>query len=211
MKQTVRTKKNKSDGSIKRMVSDRFFKMVAEAIEKEVVKNQREFALKINEDQAEFSKIKNPSENRYVDIEMLWKAVNILGINANHILVEDGLKSEKLQRERTIINGGTINGGQNNVVLTGEAVANNGDVYYKVEKIAQRMSSKDRKDILKNFDDLQKQNVVISQQNTDMAQEIEDLKKTIDRYEREIAKDKKIIETQEKVIKLMESDKSQKK
>lgn len=204
MKQNVRSKKNKSDVSIKRMVSDRFFKMVAEAIEKEVVKNQREFALRINEDQAEFSKIKNPSENRYVDIEMLWKAVNILGINANHILVEDGLKSENLQRDRTVINGGTIHGGQNNVVLTGKAVANNGDVYYKVEKITQKIPAKDRKEILKNFEDLQKQ-------NTNMANEMEDLKKTIDRYEREIDKDKKIIEAQEKLIKLMESGKSQKK
>lgn len=197
-------KKNKSDVSIKRMVSERFFKMVAEAIEKEVVKNQREFALRINEDQAEFSKIKNPSENRYVDIEMLWKAVNILGINANHILVEDGLKSENLQRERTVINGGTIHGGQNNVVLTGEAVANNGDVYYKVEKITQKIPAKDRNEILKNFEDMQKRNTYLTNQ-------MEDLKKTIDRYEREMDKDKKIIEAQEKLIKLMESGKSQKK
>lgn len=204
MKQNVRTKKNKSDVSIKRMVSERFFKMVAEAIEKEVVKNQREFALRINEDQAEFSKIKNPSENRYVDIEMLWKAVNILGINANHILVEDGLKSENLQRDRIVINGGTIHGGQNNVVLTGEAVANNGDVYYKVEKITQKFPAKDRNEILKNFEDMQKQNTYVTNQ-------MEDLKKTIDRYEREIEKDKKIIEAQEKLIKLMESDKNPKK
>lgn len=204
MKQNVRSKKNKSDVSIKRMVSERFFKMVAEAIEKEVVKNQREFALRINEDQAEFSKIKNPSENRYVDIEMLWKAVNILGINANHILVEDGLKSENLQRERTVINGGTIHGGQNNVVLTGEAVANNGDVYYKVEKITQKIPAKDRNEILKNFEDMQKRNTYLTNQ-------MEDLKKTIDRYEREMDKDKKIIEAQEKLIKLMESGKSQKK
>ncbi|MDO9000965.1 MAG: hypothetical protein Q7W45_14455 [Bacteroidota bacterium] len=203
MKQTVRSKKNNSEVSIKRVVSDRFFKMVAEAIEKDVVRNQREFAMRIDEDQAEFSKIKNPSENRYVDIEMLWKAVNLLGINANHILVEDGLKTEKLQREETTINGGTINGGQNNVLLTGQAVANNGDVYYKVEKITQGIPAKDRKEILKNIDDIQKR-------NTQMANEIMDLKKTADRYEREIAKDKKIIEMQEKLIKFMESDKNQK-
>lgn len=204
MKQAVINKKNKFDVSIKRMVSDRFFKTVLEAIEKDVVRNQREFAMRIDEDQAEFSKIKNPSENRYVDIEMLWKAVNMLGINANHILAEDGLKTEKLQREETTINGGTINGGQNNVLLTGQAVANNGDVYYKVEKITQGMPSKDRKEILKNIDDLQKK-------NTQMTNEILDLKKTIDRYEREIGKDKKIIETQEKLIKFMELDKNQKK
>lgn len=204
MKQPVINKKNKSDVSIKRMVSERFFKTVLEAIEKDVVRNQREFAMRIDEDQAEFSKIKNPSENRYVDIEMLWKAVNMLGINANHILAEDGLKTEKLQREETTINGGTINGGQNNVLLTGQAVANNGDVYYKVEKITQGMPAKDRKEILKNIDDLQKK-------NTQMANEMLDLKKTIDRYEREIGKDKKIIETQEKLIKFMESDKNQKK
>lgn len=204
MKQSVRSKKNNSEVSIKRVVSDRFFKMVAEAIEKDVVRNQREFAMRIDEDQAEFSKIKNPSENRYVDIEMLWKAVNLLGINANHILVEDGLKTEKLQREETTINGGTINGGQNNVLLTGQAVANNGDVYYKVEKITQGIPAKERKEILKNFDDLQKR-------NTDLVNNMEDLKKTIDRYEREIEKDKKIIETQEKLIKFMESDKNQKK
>jgi hypothetical protein len=203
MKQSVRSKKNNSEVSIKRVVSDRFFKMVAEAIEKDVVRNQREFAMRIDEDQAEFSKIKNPSENRYVDIEMLWKAVNLLGINANHILVEDGLKTEKLQREETTINGGTINGGQNNVLLTGQAVANNGDVYYKVEKITQGIPAKDRKEILKNIDDIQKR-------NTQMANEIMDLKKTADRYEREIAKDKKIIEMQEKLIKFMESDKNQK-
>lgn len=204
MKQAVINKKNKSDVSIKRMVSDRFFKTVLEAIEKDVVRNQREFAMRIDEDQAEFSKIKNPSENRYVDIEMLWKAVNLLGINANHILVEDGLKTEKLQREETTINGGTINGGQNNVLLTGQAVANNGDVYYKVEKITQGVPAKERKEILKNIDDIQKR-------NTQMANEIMDLKKTVDRYEREIAKDKKIIEMQEKLIKFMESDKNQKK
>lgn len=204
MKQPVVDKKNKSDVSIKRMVSERFFKTVLVAIEKDVVRNQREFAMRIDEDQAEFSKIKNPSENRYVDIEMLWKAVNMLGINANHILAEDGLKTEKLQREETTINGGTINGGQNNVLLTGQAVANNGDVYYKVEKITQGMPAKDRKEILKNIDELQKKNV-------QMTNEILDLKKTIDRYEREIGKDKKIIETQEKLIKLMESDKSQRK
>ncbi|MFY9308200.1 MAG: hypothetical protein WAQ28_04030 [Bacteroidia bacterium] len=204
MKQPVVDKKNKSDVSIKRMVSERFFKTVLVAIEKDVVRNQREFAMRIDEDQAEFSKIKNPSENRYVDIEMLWKAVNMLGINANHILAEDGLKTEKLQREETTINGGTINGGQNNVLLTGQAVANNGDVYYKVEKITQGMPAKDRKEILKNIDELQKKNI-------QMTNEILDLKKTIDRYEREIGKDKKIIETQEKLIKFMESDKSQKK
>ncbi len=204
MKQAVINKKNKSDVSIKRMVSNRFFKTVLEAIEKDVVRNQREFAMRIDEDQAEFSKIKNSSENRYVDIEMLWKAVNMLGINANHILAEDGLKTDKLQREETTINGGTINGGQNNVLLTGQAVANNGDVYYKVEKITQGMPAKERKEILKNFDDLQKQNI-------QMTNEILDLKKTIDRYEREIGKDKKIIETQEKLIKFMELDKNQKK
>lgn len=209
MKQDVISKKNKSD-SIKRIVSDRFFKMVTEAIDKDIVKNHRDFALRINEDQAEFSKIKNPSGTRYVDIEMLWKAVNVLGINANHILVENGLETEKLQRENVTINGGSIHGGQNNVVLNGQAVAHNGDVYFKVEKIANRMSAKDRKDLLKNFDSLQKQNTVMSEQNNKMAKEIEDLKKTIDRYEREIAKDKKIIETQEKVIKLMETDKNPK-
>ncbi|MES2394607.1 MAG: hypothetical protein V4549_01310 [Bacteroidota bacterium] len=203
MKQPIRSKKNKSDVSIKREISDRFFKMVTEAIEKDLVKNQREFAIRIDEDQAEFSKIKNPSENRYVDIEMLWKAVNVLGINANHLLVKDGLKSEKLQREGINITGGTINGGQNNVLLTGQAVANNGDVYYKVEKITQGVPAKERKEILKNIDDIQKR-------NTQMANEIMDLKKTADRYEREIAKDKKIIEMQEKLIKFMESDKNQK-
>lgn len=197
MKQGVAIKK-KSEASIKRTVSEQFLRTVEEAISSGIVKNQREFALLIQEEQAEFSKIKSPDNNRYVDVEMLWKAVNQLGLNANHFLVEGGDKSEKLQRPGVQINGGTVNG-NHNVVLTGQAVSNNGDVYYNVEKLVQSLPAKDKRAILLKISKLETQNAGLND-------ELADLKKTIDRYEREIEKDKKIIESQEKIIKLLEKD-----
>lgn len=195
MKQRVENSK-KSDLSIKRIVSEQFFKTVQHAVSAGLVKNQKEFATLIKEQQTEFSRIKNPDENRYVDVEMLYNAVNILGINANHVLVDGGDKTEKLQREGVIINGSNVKG-NNNVVLTGQAVSNGGDVYYNVEKLIQSLPAKDKNAILKKIANLETQ-------NTGLNTQIEDLKKTIDRYEREIEKDKMIIEAQEKIIKLME-------
>lgn len=196
MKQGISGKK-KSEASIKRIVSEQFFRTVEHAIDNGLAKNQRDFAIRIQEEQAEFSKIKSADSNRYVDIEMLYKAVNILGLNANHILVEDGDKTEKLQRDGVTINGGTAHG-NNNIIMTGQAVSNSGDVYYNVEKLIQGLPSKDKKTILEKIGKLEIQ-------NTGLNSQIEDLKKTIDRYEREIEKDRKIIESQDKLIKMMES------
>lgn len=196
MKQGIANKK-KSETSIKKIVSEQFFRTVEQAIQDGVVKNQRDFALRIQEEQAEFSKIKSPGSNRYVDIEMLFKAVNTLGLNANHILVDGGDKTEKLQRERVQINGGTAHG-NHNIIMTGQAVSNSGDVYFNVEKLIQSLPGKDKKAILEKIGKLELQ-------NTGLNGQIEDLKKTIDRYEREIEKDRKIIEAQDKLIKMMES------
>lgn len=196
MKQGIASKK-KSEVSIKRIVSEQFFRTVEHAIDSGLAKNQRDFAMRIQEEQAEFSKIKNPDNNRYVDIELLYKAVNVLGLNANHILVEDGDKTEKLQRDSITINGGTAHG-NNNIIMTGQAVSNNGDVYYNVEKLIQSLPNKEKKIILEKIGKLEVQ-------NNGLKSQLEELKKTIAHYEREIEKDKKLIETQEKVIRMMES------
>lgn len=191
MKQEVK-KQKESEPSIKRIVSDQFIKTVKQAVGVGIVKNEREFALRIQELQKEFSAIKH-GDNRFVDIDMLFRAVNELGINGNHFLVKDGDKTEKLQREGVQINGGTVSG-NNNVVLTGQAVSQNGDVYLNIEKLIQGLPSKERKAILEKIGGLN--------------DELADLKKTIARYERELKTNKKIIETQEKLIKMMEKGKS---
>lgn len=191
MKQEVK-KQKESEPSIKRIVSDQFIKTVKQAVGVGIVKNEREFALRIQELQKEFSAIKH-GDNRFVDIDMLFRAVNELGINGNHFLVKDGDKTEKLQREGVQVNGGTVSG-NNNVVLTGQAVSQNGDVYLNIEKLIQGLPSKERKAILDKIGGLN--------------DELADLKKTIARYERELKTNKKIIETQEKLIKMMEKGKS---
>ncbi|MBS1635414.1 MAG: hypothetical protein JST26_05780 [Bacteroidetes bacterium] len=202
MKQEVANNK-KSEVSIKRIVSEQFLNSVTQAIETGLVKNEREFALLIEKDQAEFSRMKNTERGRYVDIEMIYKAVNLLGFDANHIFLEGGGKKENLLREGVHINGGNVSG-NNNVVLTGQAVSNHGDVYLNVQKLVQSLPAKDKNAILKKISDLESK-------STGLNTQIEDLKKTIDRYEREMEKDKKIIETQEKLIKMMEGGKGAKK
>lgn len=202
MKQGVAIKK-KSEDSAKRDISNRFIAMIDLAIERGIIKNHREFVQLIDEPQGEFSKLKDPEYNRYVSVEMLQKATTIVGFNANYVLAQDGDKTEPLMRKDVQINGGNVSG-NNNVVLTGQAVSQNGDVYLNVEKLTQSLPSKDRKEILKKF-------TALESQNTKLNADIEDLKKTIDRYEREIEKDKKIIQTQEKLIQFMEKAKPGKK
>lgn len=192
MRQEVK-KQKESEPSIKRIVSDQFLKTINQFIASGGAKNISGVATLMQENRKEFSSIKNHENNRFVDLEMLFRAVNELGINGNHFLVKDGDKTEKLQREGVQVNGGTVSG-NNNVVLTGQAVSQNGDVYLNIEKLIQGLPSKERKAILDKICGLN--------------DELADLKKTIARYERELKTNKKIIETQEKLIKMMEKGKS---
>lgn len=189
MKQKI-TDEKKTEPSIKRLVSDLFLKSIDETIKSGVVKNRREFAARIHEEQKELSMIQNPDNKRFVDFDMLYNAVNELDYNANYFLVKDGDKKEELFRGNSVhITGGTVHG-DNAVVLTGQAVSQTGDVYFQVKKLIQGLPEKDKKAILEGIASL----------NTDMNSQIEALKKTIAQYEREFAKDELIIKQYEREI-----------
>lgn len=202
MKQPVEIQES-SELAIKRQISDKFIQAMDEMIALGIVKNPREFAARIYERQEEISRIKKTDGKRYVDIDMMFHAVNELGMNANHWLVKGGDKTEPLQRKGVKIKGGTVNG-NHNVVLTGQAVSNSGDVYFNVEKLIQSLPGKDKKAILEKIGSLEAQTV-------GMNNVIEDLKKTIDRYERELESRDKHIRALEKLNSLLEQPKSKKK
>lgn len=181
------TDKKKDSTAIKRMVSNRFLQSIEQLVQSGAVKNESEFAKRINEEQREFSSIKSTELNRFVDISMLYKAVNEMDYNANYFLVKDGDKTEELFRGSVNITGGTVNG-NNNVVLTGQAVSQSGNVYFQVEKLIQSLPEEDRKIILDELGSV----------NTGLHNQIEALKKTLAQFKREIAKDELLLKQYER-------------
>ncbi|MGE0566424.1 MAG: hypothetical protein AB7O73_00630 [Bacteroidia bacterium] len=194
MKQEVK-KSEKTE--IKTLVSQNFVGAMEEMTEEGIVKNSRQFSNKVKKDQSNFSKIKK-GEGRYVTLDVIYEAVNNLGLNANFIFVENGTTKEKLLREGVVTNNNNVSGNNNkisNITPVFQAPVN-GHVSV-AEKIIQGMPAKDRKEMRKHFDN--------------MASEILDLKKTVDFYKKQLKgkekelkeKDKKLMDTQEKLIKVI--------
>ena len=191
MKQDIKNLENLSDADIKSFITLNFLNALDEMSNKGIVKNPRQFASIIMEDQSTISKLK--LKGRYVTLDIICKAVNLLGLNANHIFLVEETPKEKLIREGVVINSevsgdsNNVINGKNNTVIQGN---NNGNVY-NAEKIIQGMPVKERKELKKYLDN--------------MIQEMLDLKKMLAHCQKELSiKDKKLMETQEKLIKFME-------
>ena len=194
MKQTIK-KSEKSE--IKTLVSKNFLGAMEVMEDEGIVKNFRQFSLKVKKQQSDFSRIKN-GEGRYITIDTIYEAVNSLGLNANFLFVENGPKKESLLRDSVVTNNNNISGDNNKVsnitpVFQG-AVSGNVSI---AEKILQGMPPKERKEMKKYMDNV--------------ANEILDLKKTADYYKKQLRdkekqlqeKDKKLMDTQERLIQVI--------
>lgn len=189
---------SQANKKIKSLVSRNFVDAMEEMSEEGIVKNPRQFSQKIKKDQSNFSKIKS-GEGRYVTLDIIYEAVNKLGLNANFVFVENGTTKENLLRESVVTNNNNISGNNNKVSNVAPVIQ--GPVYGDIsvaEKIIQGMPAKERKEMKKYM--------------SNVSNKIVELKKTIDFCEKELRekdkklmeKDKRLMETQEKLIKLME-------
>ncbi len=195
MKQVVK-KVEKTE--IKAMISKNFIGAM-EKMSSDAIGKNSQFSDSVKKDRSNFSKIKK-GDGRYVTIDMVYEAVNILGLNANFIFVEDGETKEEILREGVVNNSNvsgnnnTVLNGKNNNVVQGD---NNGRIY-NAEKIVQGMPAKERKEMNKYMDNV--------------AKEILDLKKTIAHYKKELReKDKKLMATQEELIKQLKNQQNENK
>lgn len=199
MKQTV--KKSEKKG-VKTFVSQNFVGAMEEMSAEGIVKNSRQFSQQVKKDQSNFSKIKN-GEGRYVTLDVIYEAVNNLGLNANFVFLEDGPKKENLLREGVVNNNNTISGNNNKVsnitpVIQAPVTGN----IHIAQRIVQGMPPKERREIKKHLDIVEN--------------ELLDFKKTVDDYKRKlkemdkrlIEKDKKLMEIQDKLIRVMERQQS---
>lgn len=194
MKQEV---KNKEKTEIKSLVSQNFVGAMEEMTDEGIVKNSRQFSNRVKKDQSNFSKIKK-GEGRYVTLDVIYEAVNNLGLNANFIFVKNGTTKEKLLRDGVVTNNNNISGNNNkvsNITPVFQApVSGNVSV---AEKIVQGMPAKERKEMKKYMNNV--------------TNEILELKKTVDYYKKQLRdkekqlqeKDKKLMETQERLIQVM--------
>lgn len=195
MKQVVK-KVEKTE--IKAMISKNFIGAM-EKMSSDAIGKNSQFSDSVKKDRSNFSKIKK-GDGRYVTLDMVYEAVNILGLNANFIFVEDGETKEEILREGVVNNSNvsgnnnTVLNGKNNNVVQGD---NNGRIY-NAEKIVQGMPAKERKEMNKYMDNV--------------AKEILDLKKTIAHYKKELReKDKKLMATQEELIKQLKNQQNENK
>lgn len=173
---------------IKNLVSQNFVGAMDEMSEEGIVKNSRQFSSKVKKDQSNFSKIKK-GEGRYVTLDVIYEAVNNLGLNANFIFVEDGPAKEKLLRDGVVNNNNNVSGSGNHVtnvtpVFQGEVKGGNISI---AQKIIQGLPPKDRKEMKKYMENV--------------ANEVLALKKTIDECNKKIKEKEKVIQGKDEVIK----------
>ena len=198
MKQTVgKNIANLDRNELNRLVTVNFLDSIQQVVESHIFDaagNEKEFAKLITTEQSKISKLKT-DENRYVTLDILAKAVNVLGMDANAWFVADNSKKKKkLIRDgvhidsKVIGNNNQVTTGKNNTVIHG---SHTGDIY-NAESIIQSMSEKDQKEMKKYMDGVSNEIII--------------LKKTVDHYKTELKiKDEKLMETQEKYINLLES------
>ncbi|MCC6370634.1 MAG: hypothetical protein IT236_06510 [Bacteroidia bacterium] len=197
---------------LNRFVTQNFLDRLEEIVEKRInpkVNNARQFAQFLDMDQAAISKLKS-DEHRYVTLDMIAKAVNKLGLNANALFVENH-KKERLVRDLTVIE--QDNSGATNTIGTMNGIVVNGGILKKdsvkqkfhLEKIVQKLPKKDRIEITA---------ALASQDGklTELTEKLLALKKIIDDNEKTIAnKDKTLAEMQSKYISLLEKNAGRKK
>ncbi|MCC6373106.1 MAG: hypothetical protein IT236_19030 [Bacteroidia bacterium] len=205
MKQTNKNIAGMDKNQLNRFVTENFLERLEEIVKKKVnpnVNNARQFAQFLDMDQAAISRLKS-DEHRYVTLDMIAKAVNKLGLNANTLFVENH-KNEKLMRDLNIIeqdNSGAANnfGNMHGVVVNG-GVLKKDAVKQKIrlEKIVQKLPKKDRIEITE----------ALSSQDgklTELDGKLLALKKIIDNNEKALAiKEKTLTEIQSKYINLLE-------
>jgi hypothetical protein len=192
---------------IKEEVSQNFVTAIQEMEDQGRIKNVSQFLSSLQLNQSTFSKIKK-GEGNYVTLDLIYHAVNTLGMNANHVFAKDGLNQESLLREQ--VNSPTVNGNNNTVVgLHGKLNINGnsgaiGDITV-AEKVINQIENKQQKAELKRH-------------MRQVASDIEALKKMLDNYKKQIDdKDKEIatkntlIETQVELIKMFKKDNEKKK
>lgn len=205
MKQTNKNIAGMDRNQLNRFVTENFLARLEEIVEKKVnpnVNNARQFAQFLEVDQAAISKLKS-DEHRYVTLDMIAKAVNKLGLNANSLFVENH-KKEKLVRDITVIeqdnSGATNNIGKMHGVVVNGGVLKKDSVKQKIrlEKIVQKLPKKDRIEITE----------ALSSQDgklTELNGKLLALKKIIDNNEKALTiKDKTLAEIQSKYISLLE-------
>jgi len=205
MKQEVK-KSEKSE--VKTLISQNFVGAIDEMSSEGIVKNSRQFSDKVKSSQSNFSKIKK-GEGRYITLDVIYEAVNNLGLNANFVFVEDGPKSEKLLREGVVVNNNNVSGNNNkisNITPVFQApVTGNISI---AEKIVHGMPAKEKKEMKKYMENV--------------ANEILDFKKTVAYYKKKLnekekeikekdielkEQNRRLLDTQDKLIKKMEVQK----
>jgi hypothetical protein len=192
---------------IKEEVSQNFVFAMQEIEEQGDIKNISRFLSSRQLNPSTFSKIKK-GEGNYVTLDLIYYAVNDLGLNANHVFVKDGLKKESLTRDQ--INSPTIHGNDNTVIGQNGKLNIHGNSG-SMGKITIA------KEIVNQIENKQ-QKAELKRQMRQVASEIEALKKMVENYKKQIDdKDKEIatkntlIETQVELIKMFKRDNERKK
>lgn len=213
MKQTDKNIASMDRNQLNRFVTLNFLERLEELVEKKInpnITNERQFAQFLEVEQAAISKLKS-DEHRYVTLDMIAKAVNKLGLNANALFVENH-KKERLVRDFTNIeqnNSGANNHIGNNMhgLIVNGGVLKKDSVKQKIrlEKIVQKLPKKERLEIIETLSNQHGRLVELNE-------EMKALKKTLDESRDTIAsKDKMLAEIQSKYISLLEKSNGRKK
>ena len=195
-----------TDSELKELVTENFFAVADELKNRGIIKNERELATLLKKSQTRFSRMKSDI-NSYVQLEMIFRLVNDLGVNANTIFADDP-KSEELLRDGVMNIANTT--GSHNIIQNsknGTLIQNNTGTItsYNAEKIIQTLPKAEREALNKYFADIQAQQTVTQK-------EVNSLKKTVVLYEKKLKaaeallheKDNKLQQTQEKLIRALE-------
>jgi hypothetical protein len=192
---------------IKEEVSQNFVTAIQEMEDQGRIKNVSQFLSSLQLNHSTFSKIKK-GEGNYVTLDLIYHAVNSIGLNANHVFAKDGLNQEPLLRDQ--INSPTIHGNGNTVIGQNGKLnihGNSGTVgdITVAETIVNQIENKQQKAELKRH-------------MRQVASEIEVLKKMLENYkkqiddkDREIATKNTLIETQVELIKMFKKNNEKKK
>ena len=172
---THETRKDK-----KLLINQRFIEAIEKMVELKVEKNQTRLDQKIGFDYKNRGRYK--SGQAFIQNDVIYNAVNELGLNANYLFMQDGPDKESLLLEGSVLNvAGNV--GDNNTLIAHEQSANkptihvgNLNVVHTLERLISDMPPEIQEKLLTHFNY--------------MGKEMETLKKTADRHEKELIEKK---------------------
>jgi hypothetical protein len=185
--------KNSDKSKKKLLVTERVLSALDQMVDLGVDKNHTKIAMRIGLDYKNRSRYKNGE--RIIGPDVIYEAVNELGLNPKYIFLEDGPTTEKLMLENSIHIAGNV--GDNNVitnehnankpVVTGNSIGGNLTIVHSLEKLINEVPPDLRDKIHEHINH--------------MAGEIAGLKKIVDEHKKELVEKKEeLIEYKKELV-----------